>query len=118
MKFVTAYQDFVRNTLPHLAGTLDRLVLSAKLRKSEEEHWGLAKVHGEDAARSAVAQAHQELTISALSEPLHELSAELEGAEEFSPQTGPDRELAAPECPAPSKRHLNWILRVLAAARR
>jgi hypothetical protein len=117
MKFLSAYEDYLRNTLPCLAGILDRLTFTAGLRGAEEEHWGLTRVHGREAAQKAVAQAHQELTAAVITAPFEDLSAEFDRIEQVA-QAQPGSGLAAPESPVLSKKHLNWVLRVLSAASR
>lgn len=117
MKFLSAHEDFVRNTLSRLSGVLDRLTFTARVRMKEGEHWGLARVHGRDAAQKALGEAHRDLTSTTLKTPLIELSTEYDQTVDPR-EVKPGAELAAPESPHPSGKHLRWILRVLAAASR
>lgn len=125
MVLVSAYDDFVLRTLASVPGLLGKLAYLSELRTSEGGycHWGLAQVHGEIAARRAIAQAHTQAWMEVLRAPLQSLwqelqpaSAEdepaLESAEKLSQQK--DKMIPA-ELGGGSVRHFNSILSVLVA---
>jgi hypothetical protein len=76
MRSQSAYDDLVGNTLSRVFGALTRLEYVSGLRDPDGQyfHWGLARTHGEQAARNAIAEAHAQLFASILRVPLARLS--------------------------------------------
>lgn len=114
----------LEHTLRAISGALRKLEYLSGLRNRSGgyTHWGMAKVHGDRAASSALSQAHRSVVSRVLSMPLREL---LEDAKKCSEVVGllPEiylEHLAArgsyllpPEPGAGSQRHLNSTLRAL-----
>jgi hypothetical protein len=72
MTFQSPFDDFVLNSLAAVRGLLARLQYVAGLRRGDGaySHWGLARMHGEDAAHQAASEAHHLLFSKVLSTPL------------------------------------------------
>jgi hypothetical protein len=84
MTFQSPFDDFVLNSLAAIAGLLAKLDYVAGLRQEGGgySHWGLARVHGENAADQAASEAHRLLFSKILSTPLARL---LEDAAQSQP---------------------------------
>ena len=72
MRLRSAREDFEANTLGAVPGLLGRLAYVGGLQdgKGTYEHWGLAKVYGNDAAQDAIRAAHRVLLSEVLKKPL------------------------------------------------
>lgn len=72
MRIKSAREDFETNTLGAVPGLLGRLSYVGRLQddKGKYEHWGLAKVYGDDAAQGAIGEAHRVLVSQILKKPL------------------------------------------------
>ena len=76
MRLKSALEDFEANTLGAVPGLLGRLSYVAGLRDEKGtgtgryEHWGLARVYGDDAAQSAICASHRVLLSEVLKKPL------------------------------------------------
>lgn len=79
MIFQSPLEDFVLNSLSAVRGVLDKLDYVAGLRRDDGtyDHWGLARVHGENAAHLAAWEAHRRLFSKVLSTPLGHLLEEV-----------------------------------------
>lgn len=75
MTFQSPFDDFVLNSLAAIAGLLGKLDYVAGLRQGDGSycHWGLARVHGENAAHQAASEAHRLLFSKVLTTPLAHL---------------------------------------------
>jgi hypothetical protein len=75
MTFQSPFDDFVLNSLAAITGLFGKLEYVAGLRQSNGAygHWGLARVHGENAAHEAALEAHRLLFSRVLSTPLAHL---------------------------------------------
>ncbi len=75
MNFQSPFDDFVLNSLAAIAGLLGKLEYVAGLRQGDGSycHWGLARVHGENAAHQAAREAHRVLFFKVLTTPLPHL---------------------------------------------
>jgi hypothetical protein len=118
-------EDLQGSTLRAVSGLLGRLEYFTSLRQEDGSysHWGLSRVHGEEAAQRALAEAHQENVSLILRTPMRNL---LDDAQS-SIQTGTDQERflqaledrraqTLPKDPsAGSRRHLSSVLRALSA---
>ena len=78
MKAQSPFDDLVTNTLSRVPGALSKLEYVSALRDSGGQyfHWGLARVHGEHAARYAIAQAHSQLFAAVLRMPVARLAGQ------------------------------------------
>jgi hypothetical protein len=76
MRLKSALEDFDANTLGAVPGLLGRLSYVGRLHDGSEtgngryDHWGLAKVYGDDAAQRAIRAAHLALLSEVLKKPL------------------------------------------------
>jgi hypothetical protein len=76
MRLKSALEDFEANTLGAVLGLLGRLSYVGRLHDGEGtgtgryEHWGLARVYGDDAAQSAIRASHRVLLSEVLKKPL------------------------------------------------
>lgn len=128
MPFLTAYEDFVLNTLGAIPGQLGKLLYLASLRGGDGryQHWGLARLHGEAAAQNSMQQAHSIVFSDLLRQPLSSLWQEVvahsqeEGQNPESWLTRippPDR--LTPSAPgAGAERHLTAVLAALSGLAR
>ena len=75
LNFHSPFDDFVVNSLAAVGGLFAKLDYVAGLRGGDGlySHWGLARVHGEDAAHQAALEAHRLLFSRVLSTPLERL---------------------------------------------
>ena len=82
MTFQSPFDDFVLNSLAAVRGLLARLQYVAGLRRGDGAyaHWGLARVHGENAAYLAASEAHHLLFSRVLSTLLAHLLDDAERA--------------------------------------
>lgn len=72
MRLKSASEDFETNTLAAVPELLGRLSYVGRLHDGEGtyDHWGLARVYGEDAAQSAIRASHRVLLSEVLKKPL------------------------------------------------
>jgi hypothetical protein len=76
MRLKSALEDFETNTLGAVPGLLGRLSYVGGLRDGKGtgtgryEHWGLARVYGDDAAQTAIRASHRVLLSEVLKKPL------------------------------------------------
>ena len=76
MRLKSALEDFEANTLGAVPGLLGRLSYVGRLHDGKGtgpgryEHWGLARVYGDDAAQSAIRATHRVLLSEVLKKPL------------------------------------------------
>lgn len=120
MVFLSAFHDFVSRTLASLPGPLSKLAYIGELRRDGDyEHWGLSRVHGDPAAREAIAVAHAQVWREVLHTPLPELLEELESlsegnvADRVAGLRAAEARLTPMDCGGGSKRHFNSILLAL-----
>ncbi|HLW84669.1 MAG TPA: hypothetical protein VKR60_05595 [Candidatus Sulfotelmatobacter sp.] len=80
MTLKSALQDVRETTLAAVSGLLGKLLYLASLRRVDgaHQHWGMALVHGPDAAERALKQAHGEVLAGVLRAPLASLTEDLE----------------------------------------
>jgi len=122
MTLKSVKEDLQGSTLRAVSGLLGRLEYFTSLRQEDGSysHWGLSRVHGEEAAQRALAEAHQENVSLILRTPMRNL---LDDAQQSSVQTGTDQTRflqqledakTLPKDPgAGSRRHLSSVLRAL-----
>ncbi len=72
MRLKSVLEDFEANTLRVVPGLLGRLSYVGRLHdgKGAYDHWGLAKVYGNDAAQRAIRASHRVLLSEILKKPL------------------------------------------------
>jgi hypothetical protein len=72
MRLKSALEDFEANTLGAVRGALGRFSYVGRLHDGNGtyKHWGLAKIHGEDAAQRAMRKSHRALLSEVLKKPL------------------------------------------------
>jgi hypothetical protein len=126
MSLHSALEDLQETTLTAFVGCLNRLEYLAGLRDKGGgyEHWGLARVYGDLAAKKALARAHRTLLSKVLAMPIRKLA---EDAKQSSEVVGipPDAyvERLATTSPnllphgpgAGSARHLSSVLHALSS---
>jgi hypothetical protein len=126
MSLISALEDLQKNTLHSITGYLRRLEYVSGLRGKEGsyEHWGLERVHGDPAAKKALAGAHRSVVSGILSTPIRKL---IEDAEQSSKLAGVaptayieglsqnGSRLLPPAPGAGSARHLNSVLHALSS---
>jgi hypothetical protein len=129
MPFLSAFDDFVLNSLGAVPGQLGKLLYVAKLRGSDGRysHWGMARIYGEAAAQSSIQQAHGVVLSETLRQPVANLWKEVVScsqAEGLSPAdwlTGQlhSADRLVPGSPgAGSERHLRAVLAALSGLAR
>ena len=77
MTLRSAYEDLVGSTLASISGLFAKIEYLSSLRGRDAsapyQHWGLARVYGEQAAQQALAEAHRALFLKVLRTSLREL---------------------------------------------
>ena len=126
MALKSALEDFESTTLGAIPGLLAKLHYIAALHDGHGgySHWGMGKVHGEEAARRAIRTAHTAVLTQVLRSSLRLLDQDLRRSassgqiterefllslEKLVPQALPDRSVAA------SEKHLTAVLHALLA---
>jgi hypothetical protein len=122
MRLKSAREDFETNTLGAVPGLLGRLSYVGRLQdnKGKYEHWGLAKVYGNEAAQGAISASHRVLLSEVLKKPLASLLKDVSTL--CSKEHVAEREflaalaVASPKHPSPAARaHLESVLSALSA---
>jgi hypothetical protein len=77
---LNAAEDFMHRTMDVLHGVWSKLNYIRELRKGDGgyEHWGLTRVHGQNAAERAIASVHSDLYLQLLRTPIPELINQLQ----------------------------------------
>lgn len=75
MELLESLDNFIKRTLAVVPGLWHKLAYLAGLRKQdgEYEHWGLSKRYGNEATRSALRSAHQQVFLEVLRKPVGSL---------------------------------------------
>lgn len=129
MPFLSAFDDFVLNSLGAVPGPLRKLRYVAELRDSDGRysHWGMSRIHGEAAAQSSIRQAHGVVLSETLRQPLADLWKEVvvcSQAEGLSPADWLEEEMQSAERLVPSspgagsERHIRAVLAALSGLAR
>ena len=126
MRLKSALEDFAANTLGAVPGLLGRLSYVGRLRDGNAtgngryEHWGLAKVYGDDAAQCAIRASQRALLSEVLKKPLAVLLKDV--PESCSNEHLTEREFLASLTHCPPKplspaalAHLRSVLSALSA---
>ena len=124
MTLKSAMQDVQERTLRAVSGLLGKLDYLASLRRQDGlySHWGLERVHGEEATRRALRDAHRDVVSNILHTPLRNLVRDVEESAALK-QTDPSellqglREHQIQVTPANAEvrteRHLSSVLHAL-----
>ena len=124
--FTTAREDFERSTLNSVPGILGKLEYLAQLREENGRyfHWGLARLHGDEAAGATLEQAHLSQFLALLRTPLPQLWDEIQQAAETHQVKAEEyvrelqqlgQALVPPATGGGSQRHFNSVLQALSA---
>lgn len=118
MRFRSAKDDLQETTLAAVPGLLARLDYLAGLRQADGgySHWGLAKVHGEEAASEALAAAHREAAAEVLRQPLDKLYDEVAAVARMNERAA--AELLPAEADALARAHFSLVWDVIASVAR
>lgn len=126
MGLKSALEDFEGTSLGAISGLLGKLHYFAELHdgRGRYSHWGMGRVHGEEAARRAMSTSHAAVLTRVLRTPLRVLAEDLSGSassaqvtaqafllslEKLTPQALPSRPVAA------SQKHFTAVLHALSA---
>lgn len=129
MTFLSANEDFVRRTLASVSGDWSKLqyVASLRLHNGVYQHWGLARIYGEEASSRAIADAHRDLFLALLRTPVKELWKDAQEAARRSQTTdlkfvarldAAREELVPEQYGGGSIRHFNSVLVALSGLAR
>jgi len=129
MTLQSALEDLRNTTLSAVQGLLGRLEYLSSLRSEDGSyrHWGLSRIHGDNAAQRAVEDAHRATVTGILRTPIERLlrDAEISGASRGTDAQTLVTDLNArfPEMlpgqpSAGSSRHLSSVLRALSSLTR
>jgi hypothetical protein len=124
----SAQQDLRDTSLKSIQGGLNKLQYLADLRDSEDSpysHWGLARIHGQEAASRALADEHRRLLAAVLATPLEKLLQDVQRCSEVC-ETTPElfmeklcarkvSSLLPPGSDPATGVHLNSVLAALSA---
>jgi hypothetical protein len=124
MTLFSTKDDFIRTTLTTIPGILGKLDYLSSLRAASGEylHWGLARVHGDESAQQAIAEAHRLLFLQALRTPLRQLledAAQATAAQQWGVQKFLEdlarrgQELLPGHCGGGSIRHFSSVVSAL-----
>jgi hypothetical protein len=124
MTLNSPHDDFEKNTLAAVPGTLGKLQYLAGLRQGNGDyfHWGMARSHGEAVSSLAMAHAHTDLFLSLLRMPISSLWNEAQvlaaqlsvDVHEFVNQLRDRGDMLVPrEVRGGSPRHFNSVLLAL-----
>jgi hypothetical protein len=124
----SAQQDLRDTSLKSIQGGLNKLQYLADLRDSEESpycHWGLARVHGEEAASRALADEHRRLLAVVLATPIEKLWQDVQRCSEvcgITPESFVEKlcarkiaSLLPPGSDSATETHLSSVLAALSA---
>jgi hypothetical protein len=122
----SAQQDLRDTSLKSIRGGLNKLQYLADLRDSKDgpySHWGLARVHGEEAACQALADEHRRLLAAVLAMPIEKLLQDVQRCSEVCGNTPQEfisglcarkiSSLLPPESNSATERHLSSVLDAL-----
>jgi hypothetical protein len=125
MTLHSALEDLRNTTLDAISGSLRKLEYLAGLRTTggTYDHWGLARVHGELAAKKALEEEHHLLISTVLATPIQLLLEDVEQfcrLERITPaqylaRLRRERRLLPPNPGAGSEEHLSSVLDALSS---
>lgn len=126
MVLKSVQEDLRARTLQAVTGLLGKLEYFASLRQDDGSymHWGLSRVHGEQAAQGALAEAHRDLVSAILQTPVRKLVQDADASSQSKSITAQEFLADLQKCEGqtlpgdPSagyRRHLSSVLRALSA---
>jgi len=125
MSLKSAAEDLQARTLRAVSGLLGKLEYLAGLRQGDGSytHWGLSRVHGDDATQRALGEAHRGVVSAILRMPLRKLLQDLDDSGRESKRDPADllaklsdsSQAVPPQPGAGVSRHLSSVLRALAS---
>jgi hypothetical protein len=124
MTLKSALEDVLNTTLAAVSGIIGKLEYVAGLREGggKYTHWGLQRIHGQEATQKALAEAHRLLFLNILRTPLRTLRDDLKqsgvGGQSASQEYAaslPRKNLLPPDLGGGSARHFNSVLRALSS---
>ncbi len=126
MTLFSTKDDFCRTTLAGLPGVLAKLDYVSSLRDADGryQHWGLARVYGDEATQRAIAEVHRLLFLELLRMPMRKLlldaasagSASKRSLQAFVEDLGERASGLVPaELGGGSLRHFNSMISALSA---
>lgn len=124
MSLKSAAEDLQARTLRAVSGLLGKLEYLAGLRQDDGSyrHWGLSRVHGDDATQRALGEAHRGVVSAILRTPLRKLLQDLDDSGRESKRDPADlltklrdsSQAVPPHPGAGASRHLSSVLCALA----
>jgi hypothetical protein len=125
MTLHSALEDLRTTTLDAISGSLRKLEYLAGLRSARGtyDHWGLARVHGNQAAKKALEEAHHSLVSTVLATPIPLLLEDVEQSSQLERITPAqyvarlkqEPGLLPPNPGAGSREHLSSVLDALSS---
>lgn len=124
MELLESLDNFIKRTLAVVPGLWHKLAYMGGLRKDsgEYDHWGLSKRYGNEATKSALSAAHEQVFLDVLRKPVGNLLDEAEEnaaekeipAEEYVEELWLSRKPMTPdEVGGGSSRHFEVTLKTL-----
>jgi hypothetical protein len=120
MTLKSPLEDLRETTLAALSGCLAKLAYLGSLRrKGGYQHWGMSRLHGEEASDRALKTAHEEVLSAVLRTPISALEEDLRESSRASKQPagaylegmrGRFKQLLASPQDTVAARHLNSVL--------
>jgi hypothetical protein len=126
MTLKSAFEDVLETTLAAVSGIIGKLEYIAGLRDGNKKymHWGLQRLHGEEASQQALAEAHRLLFLNILRAPLRMLKDDLKqssDAQQAAPHEYAEslrmrqQNILPQDLGGGSVRHFNSVLRALSS---
>ncbi len=120
MTLKSALDDVLKTTLAAVSGIIGKLEYIAGLRDGNKKytHWGLQRLHGEEATQQALAEAHRLFFLNILRAPLRMLKEDLkqstphEYAESLRMR---QQDMLPQDLAGGSARHFNSVLHALSS---
>ncbi len=126
MTLFSTKEDFYRTTLSGLPGVLAKLDYISSLRCADGryQHWGLARIYGDEATQRAIAEVHRLLFLELLRMPMRRVVIDAASAGSANQRSlnafvedlgGRAQNLIPPELGGGSLRHFNSMISALLA---
>src|SRR6266702_2780710 len=92
MTLKSALDDVLKTTLAAVSGIIGKLEYIAGLRDGNKKytHWGLQRLHGEEATQQALAEAHRLFFLNILRAPLRMLKEDLKQSSDAQQERNPN----------------------------
>jgi hypothetical protein len=125
MTLKSPLEDLWQTTLAAISGCLAKLAYLGSLRREGGyQHWGMSRLHGEEASNRALKTAHAEVLSAVLRTPISALEEDLRESTQASKEPagaylarmrGQFKQLLASPQDAVAARHLNSVLVALSS---